>query len=105
MDSCEGTAMLEWRANRSTCLGRLGVQVTVRVTGNDWTCYAILDPPLSTEDQEGFDFLMEVDPLFTLRFDEGTTIQTRVVAAGDDGRLILTAYQAETAESAGSRYV
>jgi putative transposase len=38
-------------------LGRLGVRVTVRVTGNDWTCDAILDPPLSAEDQEGFDLL------------------------------------------------
>jgi hypothetical protein len=97
--------MLEWRANRSTCLGRLGVRVTVRVTGNDWTCDAILDPPLSAEDQEGFDLLMELDPLFTLCFDEGSTFQVNVVAAGDDGRLILTACQAEAAESAGSRHV
>jgi hypothetical protein len=105
MDGYEGPAMLEWWANRSTCLGALGVRVTVRVTGNDWTCDAVFDPPLSAEDREGFDFLMELDPLFTLRFDEGSTLLVDVVAAGDERRLALTAYRAETAESAGSRRV
>ncbi|MFD3499387.1 hypothetical protein ACFWWT_30235 [Streptomyces sp. NPDC058676] len=100
MNIHEGTATLEWWANRSTCLSRLGVRVTVRVTGSEWTCDAILDPPVSAEDREGFDFLMELDPLFTLRFDEGSTFLVNVVAAGTDGRLILTAHQAEAAKSA-----
>ena len=105
MDSHEGTGTLEWWANRSTCLGGRGVRVTVRVTGNDWTCDAILDPPLSAEDQEDFDFLMELDPLFTLRFGEGSTFRVNAVAAGDNGRLSLTAYAEEPAESADSRQV
>lgn len=105
MDSYEGTATLEWWANRSTCLGRLGVRVAVRVTGNDWTCDAVLEPPLSAEDQENFDFLMKLDPLFTLRLDEGSMLLVNVAAAGEDGRLILTAYETEEAESAGSRQV
>ncbi|MER7790946.1 hypothetical protein [Streptomyces sp. NPDC097640] len=105
MDSYEGTATLEWWANRSTCLGRFGVRVAVRVTGNDWTCEATLDPPLSEEDRESFDFLTKLDPLLTLRFDEETVLPVNVVPAGDDGRLVVSAFKAEATESAGSRQV
>lgn len=105
MDSYEGTATLEWWANRSTCLGRFGVRVVVRITGNDWTCDAISEPPLSAEDQESFDFLMELDPLFTLHLDEESMPLVKVVAAGADGRLFLTAYQAGSQEPSGSRQV
>ncbi|GAA3834422.1 hypothetical protein GCM10022403_079060 [Streptomyces coacervatus] len=103
MDSYEGTATLEWWANGSTCLSRVGVRVAVLVTGNGWTCEALVEPPLSAEDRESFDFLMKLDLLFTLRFDEESTLLVNVAAA-DDGRLILTAYQAE-ADSSGSRQV
>ncbi|WP_225648850.1 hypothetical protein [Streptomyces solaniscabiei] len=95
MDNYEGLATLEWWANPSTCLGEWGVQVTVRVTGGGWSCDAVLEPPLSAEDREGFDFLMAVDPLFTLRFEEGSTMHVNVIAAGDDGRLTLTACEAD----------
>jgi hypothetical protein len=98
MDCYEGPATLEWWANRPTCLGRLGVRVAVRVTGNDWTCEAILEPSLSEDDRESFGFLMKLDPLFTLRFDEESTLLVDV-AAGDDGRLALSAYGAEAGES------
>ncbi|WAU83179.1 hypothetical protein O1Q96_27925 [Streptomyces sp. Qhu-G9] len=91
MDSCEGAATLEWWANRSTSLGSFGVRVTVRVAGSDWACDAILDHPPTGEDREGFDFLRENDPLFRLRFDEGSTVLVDVVAVEDGGRLILTA--------------
>lgn len=103
MDSYDGTATLEWWANRSTCFARFGVRVAVRVTGIDWTCDAILEPPLSAEDRESFDFLMGLDPLFTLCFDEESMVHVNVFATGDDGRLTLTACQAEAAESAGTR--
>ncbi|MFD3458069.1 hypothetical protein ACFWVC_38630 [Streptomyces sp. NPDC058691] len=103
MDSYEGTATLEWWANRSTCLARLGVRVAARVTGNDWTCDAILEPSLTAEDRESFNSLMALDPLFTLRFDEESMLHVSVAATGDDGRLTLTAYQAGAEESAGTR--
>jgi hypothetical protein len=93
MDSYEGSATLEWWANRSTCLARFGVRVAIHVTGDDWTCEAILEPPLSAEDRESFDFLMKLDPVFTLGFDEESTLLVNVVPAGDHGRLILTAFQ------------
>lgn len=103
VDSYEGTAMLEWWANRSTCLARIGVRVAVGVTGNDWTCDATFEPSLTGEDRESFDFLMALDPLFTLRFDEATVRHVNVATTADDGRLSLTACQAEDAESAGTR--
>lgn len=105
MDSYEGTATLEWWANPSTCLARLGVRVAVRVTASGWTCEAILEPPLTGEDKESFDFLMQLDPLFTLRLDEESTLLVNVVAAGDGGQLILTDGQIEAAGAAGSRQV
>ncbi|MER5603908.1 hypothetical protein [Streptomyces sp. NPDC002265] len=94
MDSYEGTATLEWWANRSTCLGRIGVRVAIRVTGNHWTCEATVEPPLPAKDRENLDFLMELDPLFTLRLDEESTLLVTALA-GEDGQLILTAYPAE----------
>ncbi|MFD7874871.1 hypothetical protein ACFV5G_12320 [Streptomyces sp. NPDC059766] len=98
MDSYEGTATLEWWANRWTCFGRIGVRVTIRVTGNDWTCEATVEPSLPAKDRETFDFLMELDPLFTLRLDEDSTLQVNAVA-GQDGRLILIADHAEADSS------
>ncbi|MEU3664341.1 hypothetical protein AB0E77_32080 [Streptomyces sp. NPDC032940] len=73
MDSYEGLATLEWWANPST-LAELGVRVTVRVTGDGWSCDAVLEPSLSAEDREGFEFLMAADPLFMLRFEGGSTV-------------------------------
>ncbi|MHA4813080.1 hypothetical protein ACXZ65_01865 [Streptomyces aculeolatus] len=103
MDSYEGSATLEWWANRSTCLHRVGVRVAVRAIGNDWACDAFLEPPLSAGERESFDFLMRLDPLFTLRLDEESTLLVDVVAAGKGGRLVLTTPRTEAAESAGRR--
>ncbi|MEV5516360.1 hypothetical protein AB0L50_26220 [Streptomyces flaveolus] len=102
MDSYEGLATLEWWANPSTCLAKLGVRVTVRVTADGWSCDAVLDPSLSAEDREGFEFLMAVDPLFTLRFEGESTVHVNVIAAGDDGGLTLTSFEAETSVSPGT---
>lgn len=49
MDSYEGTATLEWWANRSTSLGRFGVQVAVRTGGDTWMSEATLESPLAAE--------------------------------------------------------
>ncbi|MGW1411251.1 hypothetical protein [Streptomyces sp. NPDC002403] len=105
MDSYEGTATLEWWANRSTCLSRLGVRVAVRFAGNRWTCDASLAPLPSVEHWESFILLMQVDPHFTLCFDEESTLLVRVVEAEVEGQLVLTAAQADTVERAGSRKV
>ncbi|MFB7288788.1 hypothetical protein [Actinacidiphila glaucinigra] len=101
MDSHVGAATLEWWANRSTCLGSFDVRVEVGVTGSVWTCGARLSDPLHGERKEVFDFLMALDPVFTLRFDARSSLLVDVAVAGEGGRLVLTAYEAE--ESAGSR--
>ncbi|MGV9314552.1 hypothetical protein ACWDR0_20555 [Streptomyces sp. NPDC003691] len=96
MGSYRGPATLDWQANGSLCLGGYGVQVEVEVdvTGDGWTCEAAFDPgPLSDEDREGFDFLMDLDPVFTLRFGDGDETLVNVLRTGDAGRLALTAYE------------
>ncbi|MFF3171013.1 hypothetical protein ACFVQ0_00220 [Streptomyces sp. NPDC057900] len=81
MDSYEGTATFEWWANRSTCQGRLCVRVAVRAAGDTWTSEATLESPLATKDRESFDFLMQLDPHFTLRFDDASTVLVEVAEA------------------------
>ncbi|MFF0740484.1 hypothetical protein ACFYVL_08775 [Streptomyces sp. NPDC004111] len=93
MDTYEGRARLEWWANRSTILGGFDVRVTACAAGSDWTCEAILDGPLSADQQEVFDLLMQADPVFTLHFDEGSEILVNVAAARGGGRLALTVYE------------
>ncbi|MFH8624087.1 hypothetical protein ACH4A8_19665 [Streptomyces vietnamensis] len=105
MDSYEGTATLEWWADRSTCLGRLRGRIAVCTAGDNWTCEATLESPLAAEDREGFDFLMQLDPHFTLRFDDASTLLVNVGEAGVEGRLILTAAETDTAEPTGTRHV
>ncbi|MET9554503.1 hypothetical protein [Streptomyces sp. NPDC006645] len=101
MDGWEGTATLEWWANQSTCLGKFAVLATACVTGRDWPCGVILDPPLSDDDRAGFDFLMELDPLFTLRFGEESTLLVNV-ASGEGACLILTAHEAKASRPVDS---
>ncbi|MEU6852626.1 hypothetical protein ABZ901_22215 [Actinacidiphila alni] len=104
MDSYEGTAALEWWANRSTCLGEFTVRVAIRVSGDDWTCAAHLEPPLSAEDRESFDFLMELEPVFLLRLDDDGALPVTVAAApsGEATHLVLTAFEPQGAP-AGTR--
>ncbi|MFE0000290.1 hypothetical protein [[Kitasatospora] papulosa] len=104
MDSYEGTATLEWWANRSTCLGRFRVQVAVRAAGDTWPSEATLESLLAAEDRKSFDFLMQLDPHFTLRFDDASTVLVKVVEAGIEGRLMLTAAEEDTAEPTGTRH-
>ena len=91
--------------NRSTCLGRLRVRIAVCAAGETWKCEAILESPLATEDRESFDFLMQLDPRFTLRFDDASTLLVHVVEAGVEGQLILTAAGTDAAEPTGTRRV
>ncbi|MET9612059.1 hypothetical protein [Kitasatospora indigofera] len=93
MDSWEGGATLEWWADRSTCLGRFGVGVTVRACGEEWTADAVVDPPPSEAEQEGFVLLMALDPLFTLCFEEDGTILVDVSTTDARGHLALTAHE------------
>ncbi|MFX4294187.1 hypothetical protein [Streptomyces bohaiensis] len=104
MDSYEGAATLEWWVNRLTCLGGLRVEVAVRAAGDTWTSEATLEPPLAADDRERIELLMQLklDPHFTLRFDDASTVLRKVVEAGVEGRLILTAAEEDTAGPTGT---
>ena len=76
MDRYEGPARLEWWANRGTCLGSAEVALSVSVDASTWHASATFAQPLNGEDREGWSFLMDVDPYFTLRLledDSGST--------------------------------
>jgi hypothetical protein len=92
VDIHQGPAVLEWWANRSTCLGSYPVDVTVAGSGSGWSCRAVHAEPLSAEHQEGFDFLMELGPVLTLRFPDESTIEVDVVAE-PAGHLTLTVWE------------
>ncbi|WP_327233729.1 hypothetical protein OG349_06800 [Streptomyces sp. NBC_01317] len=100
MDEWEGEVTLEWWANGATCLARLDGHASVRVSGSEWTSGVTPDPPLSEGDRDALDFLMKLDPLFTLRFGEGSTLLVDVVT-GDDGCLVLTAHEATVSQPLG----
>ncbi|MFI1652480.1 hypothetical protein ACH4XT_36885 [Streptomyces avidinii] len=94
MDRFVGQARLEWWANQSTCLEMYDIDITVtvdavgklRATGRHAHAHA-LDPT----QRESWDFLMEMDPHFSIAFpseDRGGII-VRVVEA-ENGTLSLT---------------
>ncbi|MFG2750997.1 hypothetical protein [Streptomyces xanthophaeus] len=102
MDRFAGQARLEWWANPSSCLGTYDIDIditvtvdavgTLRATGR----HAI---SLDTTQREGWDFLMETDPHFTLAFpgEDRGGITVRVVEA-ENGTFSL----AETPDQDGS---
>lgn len=92
VDRYEGPARLEWWANTSTCLGSVDVEVSVTVDARGWHASAAFASRLDDDEQEGWSFLMDLSPYFTLRLleDEGSTIDVGVVEE-PDGRLTLIA--------------
>ncbi|MFB9388623.1 hypothetical protein ACFPM3_05050 [Streptomyces coeruleoprunus] len=81
-----GTASLEWWANHSTCLGLFPVRVVECGAGiRD----AYPSPALGDEEAEGLRFLVDLSPHFTLRFDDGSTIEVEVTHSGDLNTLRL----------------
>jgi hypothetical protein len=92
VDRYEGLAHLEWWANRLTCLGAFRVRVLVTAIGTDWLASADFVEPLSAEEHEGWSFLTQLSPYFTLRFeaDESAAIDVRVDRSEND-RLALSA--------------
>ncbi|UUU37635.1 hypothetical protein [Streptomyces sp. NBC_00162] len=85
-----GQARLEWWANHSTCLEMYDITVTVdavgtlRATGRHAST-------LDTTQREGWDFLMEMAPYFSIAFlsEDRGGIVVRVIEA-ENGTLSLT---------------
>ncbi|MDX2290917.1 hypothetical protein R6G00_01775 [Streptomyces roseofulvus] len=92
MDRFAGQGRLAWWANHSMCLEMYDIDITVavdpigrrRATGRH-------APALDSMQREGWDFLMEMDPHFSVTFpgEERGGFMVRVVEA-EDGTLTLT---------------
>lgn len=93
VDRYAGPAWLEWWANRETCLGSVEVNLQVTVDDEGWRASATFAMPLVGEDREAWEFLMRLDPYFTLRLpeDEQATIEVRVEESEPGERLALSA--------------
>jgi hypothetical protein len=89
MEGYEGSAALEWWANRSTCLGIFGIRVTITAETDSWLAQATVARPFTAEEHEGFDFLMALDPVFTLRFDDDSTVMLHVTKQDQSSDLTL----------------
>ncbi|MFF3204120.1 hypothetical protein [Streptomyces sp. NPDC002962] len=91
MDRFVGQARLEWWANQATCLEKYDIDVTVTVDAvGTWRATGRHAHALDTTRREGWDFLMEIDPHFSLVFgdEENDGILARVFEE-EDGTLTL----------------
>lgn len=91
MDRFVGQARLEWWANPSVCLEMYDIDVTVTVdAAGEWWATGRHAHALDTTQREGWDFLMEMDPYFSVAFpgEDRGGIMVRVVEA-EDGALTL----------------
>ncbi|MFJ8770440.1 hypothetical protein [Streptomyces clavifer] len=90
MDRFAGQARLEWWANHATCLEKYDITVTVDAVGT-WRATGRHANALDTTQREGWDFLMEMDPYFSIVFpgEDNGGVLVRVFEA-EDGTLTLT---------------
>lgn len=91
MDRFVGQGRLEWWANHSTCLEMYDIDITVTVDAvGKWQATGRHASALDTTQREGWDFLMEMDPHFSIAFPgedrRGFTVQ---VVEAEDGTLTL----------------
>src|SRR5262245_10976128 len=91
VDRFEGRCWLDWWVNSSTLLGTAEVNtvITASDTGWDASGHLISD---DEEQRDGFAFLCALDPVFTLRFPDTSTIAVVVHLADDHHRFTLTEY-------------
>nr|WSS73237.1 hypothetical protein OG491_35565 [Streptomyces sp. NBC_01175] len=91
MDRFVGQASLEWWANREICLEKYGIDITVTVDEvGKWQATGRHANLLDTPQREGWDFLMEMDPHFSVVFsgEDNSGILVRVFET-EDGTLTL----------------
>jgi hypothetical protein len=89
VDRFEGRAWLEWWANSSTCLANVEVAVVIDAIHGGWDASGRV---VNEADLEGFKFLYDLDPVFQLRFEDGSTAMVFVHFTGPDGLLRLSEY-------------
>lgn len=92
MDRFEGRCWLDWWANSSTNLGGFDVSVVITRTKTGWDAHGqSANDPVSDDELEAFIFLCDLDPVFTLRFQDGSTFQVTVTRTDAHG-FTLTEY-------------
>ncbi|MEY9904855.1 hypothetical protein ABIA35_001071 [Catenulispora sp. MAP12-49] len=95
MEPFKSPARLEWWAKPSMCIGEYEIDITVTVDpAGVWSAQGRHSHALDTTQREGWDFLVEMDPCFSLAFpgEERGHLMVRVDEA-QDGDLILTEAQ------------
>lgn len=88
MDQFEGRCWLDWWANRSTNFGGIEVLVAITPIETGWDAHGQL---INNDEREAFAFLCDMDPVFTLRFEDGSTSQVTLTPT-DDRHFTLTEY-------------
>ncbi|PYC75296.1 hypothetical protein C7C45_03300 [Micromonospora arborensis] len=91
MERFEGRCWLDWWANSSINFGGIKISVVITPTETGWDAHGQLISDLSDDDREGFIFLCDMSPVFTLRFQDGSTVEVTVTPTDDD-RFTLTEY-------------
>jgi hypothetical protein len=91
MDRFEGRCHLDWWANPITCLARVEITLAIAVTDMGWTAEGRLASD-NHDEREGFALLLDMDPVFTLRFDDESTIEVTVHPGLEGDRFTLTEY-------------
>ncbi|MEU3456728.1 hypothetical protein ABZ671_24465 [Micromonospora sp. NPDC006766] len=102
MDRFEGRCWLDWWANSSTLLGSVEVAVVITVAGAGWEGGGRLVSE-SDEDREAFAFLCELDPVFTLRFEDESAVVVTVHPTDGHRRFSLTEYTGPAQRSVDNR--
>lgn len=76
-------------------LGSAEAYVTIISSADGWKAQGRLVTD-DLEEREGFAFLCAMDPVFSLRFDDESTVTVNVHPLGDRGRFELTEYTGPT---------
>ncbi len=92
VDRFEGRCWLDWWANSATNLGGFEASVVVAPTDEGWTAHGELINDSARDDgREGFMLLCDLDPAFTLRFQDGSTIEV-ILTPTDQVQFALVDY-------------
>lgn len=91
MDRFEGRCWLDWWANSATLMETFDVAATITASGAGWEAHGHL---ISHDDavREGFAFLCDLDPVFELRFEDGSTVGVIVQPTDAPTGFTLTEY-------------
>ncbi len=94
MDCYQGRCRLEWWANSATLLASAEIAVDIAAAGAGWRAHGQLFSDDGAQ-REWFTLLCGMDPVFLLKFDDGSSIAV-TVQLGEDDQFALTEYTGPT---------